>query len=136
LANRARGSQNRELAAAQFDPRLVTALDAPSPEETDVFYVAWVEATVQRAVAALTLDYFREQRGDYVRVLFGRICEELTIAQVAERLQVTPATVDNYFRHARQRLGDQLERLVRQHVACHISADEVEEVCPRVAVLR
>jgi hypothetical protein len=45
---------------------------------------------------------------------------------VAEALAVTPSTVDYYFRHARQRLSEKLERVLRLQVERYCAAEEVE----------
>jgi DNA-directed RNA polymerase specialized sigma24 family protein len=94
---------------------------------TDPFYSAWVEDLIQRAVEALAGEYYRQDRGDYVRVLYGRLCEQLTIAQVAETLEIAPSAVDNYYRHVRRRLSEKLEELVRRHVARYAEPEDVPE---------
>ena len=71
---------------------------------------------MQQAVESLAADYYAESKGDYVRVLYGRLCQGLTIAKVADALEITPAAVDHYFRHARARLSRNLEELARRHV--------------------
>lgn len=102
------------------------------PDEThdsydDQFYAAWVEDVVQRAVESLAADYCRKGQGDYVRVLYGRLCQGMTIAKTAEALSISPATVDHYFRHARDRLSAELEQLVRREIARYCPADEVPQ---------
>ena len=39
---------------------------------------------------ALAADYYRQRKGDYVRVLYGRLCRGMTIAGVAEALGAVP----------------------------------------------
>jgi len=49
-------------------------------------------------------------------VLYGRLCEELPLSQVASMLQIPAATAENYYKAATKRLARELERAVRQHV--------------------
>jgi DNA-directed RNA polymerase specialized sigma24 family protein len=95
-------------------------------DEVDAFYAAWVEDLVQRSVESLAREYYRERKGDYVRVLYSRLCERLTVAQVANALEIKPSAVVNYFRHVRQRLSKKLEGLVRGQVERYCLPDEVE----------
>ncbi|MBI3468541.1 MAG: hypothetical protein HY000_36530 [Planctomycetes bacterium] len=113
LSNRSRSLANqrrtlRELAAGLED-ELRT-----STKEPDAFYAAWVKDLVQRSVESLATEYYRSSKGDYVRVLYGRLCQRLKIAEVAAALEIKPSDVDNYFRHARDRLADKLRDLVRR----------------------
>ena len=85
-------------------------------DEADAFYQAWAEELLQSAVESLLDDYHREGRGNYFRVLFGRVCEGLTVKEIAEALNLKIDDVDNYFRHARSRLEHRLRELVRWHV--------------------
>ena len=94
-------------------------------EQSDAFYAAWVEDLLQQAVETLAADYYAQSKGDYVRVLYGRLCQGLTIAEVAEALEITPAAVDHYFRHARDRLSKALKTLVRHHVERYCPPAEV-----------
>jgi DNA-directed RNA polymerase specialized sigma24 family protein len=96
-------------------------------EQSDAFYAAWVEDVIQQAVESLAADYYRRNQGDYVRVLYGRLCEQLTIAEVAEALQIKPSTVDYYFRHARGRLSEKLETVVRPQVERYCAPEEAEQ---------
>lgn len=84
-------------------------------EDDDLFYVAWVEELVHRAVEQLLDEYNGTGRGDYFRVLHGRICEELSFAEIAEGLELAPSAVDNYYRHVRRRLSEVLQELVLAH---------------------
>ena len=93
----------------------------------DAFYAAWVEDIVQQAVESLAADYCRKGQVDYVRVLYGRLCQGMTIAKAAEALKISPAAVDHYFRHARERLSEKLEQLVRRQVQCYCPAEEAQQ---------
>lgn len=99
----------------------------PENEGDDVFYGAWVEDLIERAVQSLAADYGRQGKGDYLRVLYGRICEGLTIAQCGAALGLTSANVDNYFRHARNRLREQLLDLLRQQTARYVLSEGLDE---------
>ena len=60
--------------------------------------------------------------------MYGRLCRRLTIAQVAEALEITPANVDNYFRHVKARLTKKVENLLRRQIQhyCHREGAEQE----------
>jgi DNA-directed RNA polymerase specialized sigma24 family protein len=122
LSNRGRKRAGNEPTLAEL-PEVNLATQA----DLDAFYVAWVEDMVQQAVGALAKEYHESSRGDYVRVLYGRLCQGMSIAQVAEALELTPTTVDNYFRHSRSRLTEKLSALVRGQVARYTTAAEVED---------
>jgi RNA polymerase sigma factor (sigma-70 family) len=96
-------------------------------DQVDAFYAAWVEDLIQQAIEALATEYYRKNQGDYVRVLYSRLCEQLTIAKVADALGIKPANVDYYFRHARDRLSTRLEEMVRSQVRRYCPAEETEQ---------
>lgn len=125
LSNRNRVRVGRERMSAELVRQLEESGRARD-EQADAFYLAWVEDLLQRSVESLAADYYRESRGDYVRVLYGRLCQGLTIAKVADALKITPANADHYYRHARDRLADTLEKVVRRQVARYCPAEEVE----------
>jgi RNA polymerase sigma factor (sigma-70 family) len=96
-------------------------------EQADAFYAAWVEDLIQQAIESLATEYHRKNQADYVRVLYSRLCEQLTIAEVADALAITPSNVDYYFRHARDRLSTKLEELVRSQVRRYCPPEETEQ---------
>jgi DNA-directed RNA polymerase specialized sigma24 family protein len=53
------------------------ANDTVTTDERDLFYREWSRSLLLNAVESLLDDYHREGRGNYFRVLFGRICEQL-----------------------------------------------------------
>jgi RNA polymerase sigma factor (sigma-70 family) len=131
LANRNRRQQKEadwirhcmdELSAALRYEEL--AAETTASGEADAFYQAWAEELLQAAVESLLDDYHREGRGDYFRVLYGRVCEGTPVRDIAELLGLKISDVDNYYRHGRQRLETRLRELVRWHVARYASADE------------
>jgi RNA polymerase sigma factor (sigma-70 family) len=126
LANRGRVRAGRERICDDLAEQLDRWQRTPD-EQNDAFYTAWVEDVVERAVKSLAAEYGRQGKGDYLRVLYGRICEELTIAACAEALDLKPAAVDNYYRHARDRLSEKLRELVAQQVSRYATADEFDQ---------
>jgi DNA-directed RNA polymerase specialized sigma24 family protein len=126
LANSSRLRASRQRMSEELIRRLEESSgtrDGPS----DAFYAAWVEEMIQQAVQSLAAEYYRKKQGDYVRVLYGRLCGGLTIAEVAEALAIAPSTVDYYFRHARGRLSEKLETVLRPQVERYCPPEEAEE---------
>ena len=95
--------------------------------DNDAFYEAWAEELLQQAVESLLDDYHREGRGDYFRVLYGRICEGMSVKEVGELLNLKATDIDNYYRHARSRLETRLRELVRWQVARYVSAGDASD---------
>ncbi len=127
LSNRARVQSGRERLQAEIvNERAALGLntsDDEAPQQDNIFYAAWVDDLLQSAVEALLLEYHQSGRSDYFRVLYGRICEEMAVAEVADLLQLKPTTVENYYRSARQRLGDKLQEIVGDHVQRYSAAE-------------
>ncbi len=96
-------------------------------DQDDAFLEAWVEDLLGRCLHDLASEYHKGGKGDYFRVLYGRLCEEMSIAEVAEALGISTANVDNYYRHVRRRLGEKLESAVRSHVFRYSSPEEAEQ---------
>jgi len=132
LSNRHRLKHGRQLLAQKHADRLDDYTAAMgdvrvAAEDVDLFYHAWVMGLVRTAVEKLVGEYQANNRSDYFRVLHGRICEELSVPEIAEALEITPATVDNYYRHARKRLSEVFEQHVQIHVRRYCSDSEVSE---------
>ncbi len=125
LSNRNRVRAGRARLAGEM-AECVQQLQKTKQQQTDAFYAAWVEDLLQRAVESLASEYYAQGKGDYLRVFYGRLCQGLTIARVAEALAVKPATVDNYFRHAKARLAEKLEETVRRQVARYCPPDQAQ----------
>ena len=123
IRNVVRNSVRSNQAAARHvrtDLPLETHLSSPAtPLELDLFYGIWAEELIKAAVQSVLADYHREGKGDYFRVLYARICEELSVKEIAEDLAIKPTDVDNYFRHARQRLADRIDQMVSRETACY-----------------
>jgi DNA-directed RNA polymerase specialized sigma24 family protein len=124
LANRHRVQAGRQRLAREV-AELRPSAESVDDAQADLFYAAWVEDLLRQAVEFLAAAYYREGKGDYVRVLYGRLCQQRNMAELAQALDIKPAAVDNYFRHARQRLTNQFRRLVEQQIERFTPPDEV-----------
>jgi RNA polymerase sigma factor (sigma-70 family) len=100
--------------------------DEATPEQADAFCVAWADNLIQTAIEGLLREYTNANRADYFRVLYGRICEDLSMAEIADALQIAVSSADNYLRHARRRLSERLEELVLAHVRRYSRPEDVE----------
>jgi hypothetical protein len=104
---------------------LVTSLEVGA-EEVDAFYAAWVEEVLQQAVDELLADYHQGGKGDYFRVLYSRVCEEMTMVEIGQALNLKTSSVENYFKQARNRLAKKLQGLVRDHVLHYCPQAELD----------
>lgn len=125
LANRGRVQAGRERLNQQWLTQMALA-NGISEEQDDVFYAAWAEDLVQQAVETLTAEYYRANKGDYVRVLYERLCERLSIAEVAQLLEISVTDVANYYRHASQRLAVKLKERLRRQIHRYAAPDQAE----------
>jgi DNA-directed RNA polymerase specialized sigma24 family protein len=126
LANRGRTRENRQRLGHELAQH-IEQLQAMQDDQADAFYMAWVEGLLQRAVESLAAEYCRQAKGDYVRVLYGRLCQAQSIAEVAQSLGIGAAAVDHYFRDAKARLAEKLQAEVRRQVNRYSNLDEAEE---------
>lgn len=126
LSNRHRVRAGRDRLARDLADH-VEKLSQARDEQVDSFYAAWVEDLIQRAVESLATEYYRKNQGDYMRVLYGRLCEQLTLAKVSQALQIKPSTVNYYFDRARRRLSEKLQELLRRQARHYCTAEQVEE---------
>ena len=117
MSNRARVEQGRARLLREHLEQggELIGLDAPV-EQVDAFYGAWVEDLVDQAVERLFHECHGSGKGDYFRVLYGRLCEAMPMADIAESLGLKVTSVENYFKAARKRLAGLLQELVRQHL--------------------
>ena len=97
-----------------------------SPEQLDAFYAAWVEELLQDTADALLLEYLKDGQGDCFRVLHGRTCENMTMVQIAKSLGLKVSTAESYYKRARNRLRELLERQISEHVRRYVPPDESE----------
>ena len=128
MANRARVETGRaRLLREQFAQGALSPLaaghDVPL-EQVDAFYAAWADELLGRAVELLVDELHAEGKGDYFRVLYGRICEQMTTAEVAGALGVKLTDAENYYKAARKRLATTLEDLLRRHVERYCPEEE------------
>lgn len=132
LANRFRVEAGRERVIREHGGRLdryadfgdVDSADAPA-EQLQAFYAAWVDGILQTAVNNLFAEYDQSGRGDYFRVLYGRICEELTMPAIAAMLEIKLSDIENYYRHARRRLSERLQELIQERVLRYSATAEI-----------
>lgn len=134
LGNRARVRQGRQALLAKHAHELPGRDDIPSirsPEESeelqDAFYAAWVEDFLAQALEGLMREYHQTGRGDYFRVLHGRICERLTAPQIAAMLELKTTDVENYGKAARKRLIAMMQEQLRGHIGCYCRPEEADE---------
>jgi RNA polymerase sigma factor (sigma-70 family) len=106
LAIRARGSEGV----------VVSGDSEPTAIEADMFYAAWVDELLKNCVESLLHHLHRSGKGDYFRVLYGRLCEKLSTIEIADLLQIKTTDVENYYKAAKKMLADELEQAVRSHV--------------------
>jgi DNA-directed RNA polymerase specialized sigma24 family protein len=94
--------------------------------EDDAFYTLWAENFVRDAAAEVFDEYHAAGKSDYVRTLFGRVVQKLSIKETADAIGAKPTDVENYFRHIRKALSARLLSRLREHVAVYCTADELE----------
>ncbi len=124
-ANARRARQHGQQLRLELEQLQLAAAD-PSSEQETAFLAAWVEDVLDQCLHDVAGEYHRQGKGDYFRVLYGRLCEGMSIAEVAAALGISPSAVDNYYRHVRQRLAERLEAAVRSHVYRYSPPDEAE----------
>ncbi len=124
LSNANRVRRRREELAQDLI-RHAEELHPAENQSVDAFYEAWVDEILQRAMQSLAAEYCAQGRANYLRVLYGRLCQRAAIIELAEILRLKPADVDNYYRHARDRLGKNLQQIVRRHVERYTPAEDV-----------
>src|SRR5262249_24423113 len=116
----------REISEQPDPGRTFQSLDAPE-DQVDAFYASWVADLLEQAAQSLMDEYHADGKGDYFRVLYGRICEEMTMPEIADSLGLPLTTVENYFKAARKRLADRLQELVRAHASRYCPQEDLEE---------
>ncbi|HUG70888.1 MAG TPA: sigma-70 family RNA polymerase sigma factor [Pirellulaceae bacterium] len=130
IANRTRvedGRQRilRDLAAEGALPASLWAVPEPSEEQEDAFYSAWVDDLLQRAINDLLTKLHGEGKGDYFRVLHGRVCEQVSTREIAELLSISATAAENYFKAAKKRMAGELESAMRSHVQRYCDDESV-----------
>lgn len=133
LGNRARVQQGRKklLKDNAYELReganwpTIQKPDAPV-EQIDLFYSAWVEGLLVRAVETMMREYHQTGKGDYFRVLYGRICEGMSMPEISRTLKIDTMRAENYFKAAKKRLGTILEEQVRAYADHYCEGEQVE----------
>jgi RNA polymerase sigma factor (sigma-70 family) len=128
ISNRARVQSGRDRIHADHRVDLArlgtVGLDEDSPESgalEDAFYAAWAEELLQSCLQSVQSEYQQSGRGDYFRVLYGKVCEDLQNAEIASALQLKVTDVENYYKRARTLVADRLRSVL---------AAQVERYCP------
>jgi RNA polymerase sigma factor (sigma-70 family) len=133
LGNRARVQKGRQHLLRKnmhelrerADLPTIKSIDEPA-EHIDEFYAAWVEGILLQAVESLMQEYHRTGKGDYFRVLHGRVCEKMTLPQISQALGIKITDAENYYKAARRRLAARLKELVREHVHRYCDSQELD----------
>ncbi len=89
---------------------------AENAEELDAFFESWVDEVVQDAVDELFQECQKSGRGDVFRVLYGRICEQMPMQDIAQCLRISPDAAQNHFKLGRQLLDQFLRNSVQTRV--------------------
>lgn len=133
LSNRARIDLGRQRLLRENCERLqtlvLTAIDGDDPtaaETQDAFYAVWVEELVSNTLRTLHAELLESGKADQFRVLFGRVCDGMTNAGIAECLGLPLTTVENHFKRTRKRLADLLEQATLRHVTRYSPAADFE----------
>ena len=100
----------RELSFVTVDDR-----DA-SIDSSDALLVEWFHSLVASATRAYIDEARAAGRFNSVRVLYGRICEGMTVRAVGEALNLAPSTVDSLYAQARRSLEERLRSAVNDEV--------------------
>ncbi len=142
MANRSRVEQGRkrilaELARQPKDALPASILTRPEPtsEQTDAFYRAWVEEFLGRCVDRLLQDLHAASKGDHFRVLYGHVCENLTMPEISRLLGVPVTTVESHYKAARKRLTQMLQHALRGHIGRYCETDAETEFASEWAAL-
>lgn len=130
LSNRNRVEQNRQKNLQEQVARGDAAswlTDDATDVSIDAFYATWVDDLLLQAAESLMSDLHADGKGDYFRVLYGRICDDMPMKDVAESLNLTVTTAENYYKAARKRLASQLQDLLREQLARYSPIGELAE---------
>ncbi len=133
LSNQVRVAQNRKRILEEYvssnekdGPLIVSDSPDVPDEQVDAFYVAWVEELLRHAVDGLLRELHEEGKGDCFRVLYGRLCERMSIPEICESLDIQKTTAENHFKRAKKRLADRLKKDVLSHVRRYSNEPDVK----------
>lgn len=127
VQNTVRSQQTAARHAAMHIQRSEDLKDSATNQDLDLFYSIWADEVLRSAVKSVMIEYHREGKGDYFRVLHSRIAEQLPVKEIAGQLGIKSTDVENYFRHARSRLSDRIEQLVRKDTSFYTDFAELDE---------
>lgn len=134
LGNHARIQQGRERLLRKNAHELREGSDWPTikkpdapAEQVDLFYSNWVEGILIRVVEAMMQEYHQTGKGDYFRVLYGRICEKLSMPEIAKMLNVDTSRAESYFKKGKRRLAIIFKEQVQEQVERYSQGEESEE---------
>ena len=114
VSNRVRSERAHQQMLKQFVAESDETLgQTASPEDLSAFYGIWAEELLRNAVQTVMWNYHRTGRGDYFRVLHGRICDGLTNREIASLLGIKVTDVENYYRNVREKLTEEMESGIR-----------------------
>jgi hypothetical protein len=99
--------------AASDGPLPVSPTADPTQEQIDAFYAAWVDDLLQQVIDQLRDQYHAEGKGNYFRVLYGRLCEEMSVPEISQALGLKPTDVENYYKASKKQLAAVLKNCVR-----------------------
>lgn len=126
-ANQFRSNRRKELFQQKFADEVIREASQESSDALDEgFMAAWVDDLLQNTLQRLARDYHTDGKGDYFRVLHGRLCQGLSIEEVSQLLDISASAVNNYYRHVRKRLGQSLESNLRAQVLRYCRPEEAE----------
>jgi RNA polymerase sigma factor (sigma-70 family) len=130
LANRARVQAGRtrllrEHGAEMARPETEAASEVDAAE-ADAFYAAWADHLLEQTIDALVTELQCAGKGDQFRVLYGKICEEMTIAAIAPTLGMTTNQAEQAYKDARKQLAHRLEAQVRDHVRRYAPETDID----------
>jgi RNA polymerase sigma factor (sigma-70 family) len=111
----------------RFDQRFVLQDVNVPADQQDQFYAGWAADLIQQVLNQLMQEYHAKGRGDYFRVLHGKLCDRMPMREIAESLGISLSTAENYYKHVRQRLGILLESAIRHHVQRYAAPAEVAD---------
>jgi RNA polymerase sigma factor (sigma-70 family) len=131
LSNRIRVDQGRaRLIREQMEsgslPLSFQTIDA-AEDQIDAFYAAWVNDLLEQVVQSIWQEYHASGRGDYFRVLHGKICEDMSLPEIAQALELPLTSAENYYKAARKQFAKKLEELIRQHTSRYCENEQLED---------
>lgn len=134
LSNRVRVQQRRKQIIKERGPELVDRADLSSivsqdasTEDIDALYASWADQLLATTVEGLLRQLHLAGKGDVFRVLYGRVCEQKTSAEVARTINIPNTTAEYYYKEARKQLSDLLESQLREHVARYSPAADQDQ---------